>query len=94
MKIYLVNYQYNSPTVISGEVEKETEKSYMIDRNSIVMEVGTYGYMGKRISKDNSNVFLSVKDALEHIMCLAYLKKGKLLEQIIMIDQIISDLER
>jgi len=71
MKIYVVEYGFDYPVIASVKVLRQTEKSYMVDRVSVELKFGSYCYVGKRVSKDNPNVFLSLVDACEYVKALA-----------------------
>jgi len=91
MRIYLASYRFSRPSVISVGVDRQTEKSYMPEKNTLKYEVNEgYFYIGKRVSKDAHNVFTSLTDALIYIEELAHEKVSKAKRNLQEAEEVIS----
>jgi len=90
MKVYIVSYEFDRPNIASVDVVRETEKSYMIDKNSCINELNYTYYVSKRISKRDDPVFLSIEDAVEFILKLALSKKKAILNRLDAVNDVIE----
>ena len=62
---YVAEYKYGSPALYSVEIEKETEKTYMIVSSKTTKIYG-WGYFPHRLNKDTYHVFDSIPEAIAY----------------------------
>ena len=66
MIIYFAKISYGSPILIKVFVEKETPKTFKIDKKESVIG-GTY-YISSRVNKSDPGLFFTKKEALVYLI--------------------------